>query len=118
MNCVKCGKKTEGKDVFCPECLETMQRYPVNPGTKVHIPARPEPAERKQTKSRKEKSSEEQIAALQRRVRWLMMVIVGLIVALAVTVGMLVYQMNEPADEQPPQSRSRNYTTSATEDGT
>ena len=71
MNCVKCGKKTEGTDVFCPECLETMKRYPVKPGTKIHIPVRPEPAERKQTKTKKEKSPEEQIAALQKLVKLL-----------------------------------------------
>lgn len=118
MSCVKCGKKTEGTNVFCEECLEVMKHYPVKPGTKVQIPVRPEPAERKQAKAKKEKTPEEQVASLQRHVKLLLVLIVGLAVSLAITVGVLVFQLNEPADETPQQSRSRNYTTSATEDGT
>ena len=40
MNCLKCGREIDAKDVFCPMCLEDMEKYPVKPGTAVHIPAR------------------------------------------------------------------------------
>lgn len=117
MNCVKCGKKTEGTDVFCPECLEDMKRYPVKPGTKIQIPARPEPVERKTVKAKKEKTPEEQIAGLQRLVKLLTVLLLTLSVALAVSVGILAYQLADDTGAQPQQPMSRNYTTSAASDG-
>lgn len=115
MSCVKCGKKTEGSDVFCPACLEDMKRYPVKPGTKAHIPTRPELPERKPAKAKKEKTPEEQIAGLQKLVRLLMILVVTLAVALSVAVGVLVYQLTGNTDEESyQQPMSRNYTTSAT----
>ena len=117
MNCVKCGKETEGTNVFCPECLEAMKRYPVKPGTTVHIPARPEPVERKQTRVRKEKPAEEQLASLQKLVKRLVILAVGLATALAVTLGALAYNLVEPAEPETPQTpMGRNYTTSGSAD--
>lgn len=114
MSCVKCGKKTEGTDVFCPACLEDMKRYPVNPGAKVHIPVRPELPERKTVKVKKEKTQEEQIAGLQKLVKTLVILLITLAVALAVAVGILVYQLADDDEESYQQPMSRNYTTSAT----
>ena len=38
MNCMKCGRELTGEGVFCAECLAEMDRYPVRPGTVVHLP--------------------------------------------------------------------------------
>ena len=115
MGCVKCGKKTEGTDVFCSACLEEMKRYPVKPGTKAHIPVRPELPERKQTKVKKEKTPEEQIASLQKRVKLLTILLVSLAAALTLAVGIIVYQITgNVGGETPQQPMGRNYTTAAT----
>ena len=38
MYCLKCGKETDADQVFCNHCLETMEQYPVKPGTPVQLP--------------------------------------------------------------------------------
>lgn len=114
MNCVKCGKETEGTNVFCPDCLAEMKRYPVKPDTKIQIPARPEIPERKRTRARKERSPEEQIASLHKLVQRLVILTACLATTLAVTLGVLVYTLvDEAVPEQPQMPMGRNYTTSA-----
>ncbi len=48
MNCMKCGAKIEHDQVFCPDCLAEMEKYPVKPGITVQIPpqrkSKPQPA--------------------------------------------------------------------------
>ena len=115
MSCAKCGKKVEDGNVFCPECLEEMKQYPVKPGTPVHIPARPEPVERKQTRLRKERTPEEQIASLHKLVQWLIILVAALTTTLAVVLGVLVYTIADVSETQPAEEPSRrNYTTAAT----
>ena len=41
---MKCGREIPVGQVFCDECLEDMEKYPVKPGTAVQLPARPKPA--------------------------------------------------------------------------
>ena len=101
MSCVKCGKKVEDNSVFCPECLEEMERYPVKPGTPVYIPVRPEPTERKQVRIKKERTPEEQIASLHKWVRWLLILVVALTTALVLATGALVYTLTDTLDTQP-----------------
>lgn len=117
VNCVKCGKKTEGTNVFCAECLEGMKRYPVKPGTKVHIPVRAAHTERKQPQARKERTPEEQITALHKLVQVLVIMVACLTTTLAVTVGVLVYALTDEIATEPQQTpMSRNYTTTAPAD--
>lgn len=118
MNCVKCGKETEENNVFCSACLAEMGRYPVKPDTKVHIPARPEPVERKQSRPAKEKTLEEQIASLHKTVQMLIILVISLAAALLVSLGVLGYVLAE--DAVPEETRStpqrRNYSTTAPAD--
>ena len=117
MSCVKCGKKVEEGNVFCPECLEDMKQYPVKPGTPVHIPTRPEPAERKPARPRKERTPEEQIASLHKLVQWLVILVVALATTLVVSLGVLVYVVTDAPEAQPAEEPGRrNYTTAATTD--
>ena len=37
MQCMKCGMEVPEGQVFCNGCLEVMDKYPVKPGTPVHI---------------------------------------------------------------------------------
>jgi len=41
MNCMKCGREIQEGQVFCTDCLKVMEKYPVRPGTAVHLPKRP-----------------------------------------------------------------------------
>ena len=41
MNCMKCGREVGEGQVFCTDCLKDMEKYPVRPGTAVHLPKRP-----------------------------------------------------------------------------
>ena len=114
MNCIRCGKETEGKAVFCPDCLEEMARYPVKPGTIVHIPQHREQETRKQVKKRREQTPEEQLNSALGLIQTLVVALLGTIGALIVTGLLLVYTLTQspgqaPGEEtQPP--AGRNYT--------
>ena len=112
VNCMRCGKETEGKAVFCPECLEEMERYPVKPGTPVHIPSQPNPEVRKTVKKKKELSIEEQLVHAQQAVKALFITSLCLLVALIVAVVLLLSSFANPT-EQPEETnppKTRNYT--------
>ena len=65
MNCMKCGRDIVEGQVFCSDCLEQMERYPVKPGTPVLLPSLRKEAAKKAPPRRK-LSSEEQIRRLRR----------------------------------------------------
>lgn len=111
MNCMRCGKKAEGNDVFCPECLAEMARYPVAPGTPVQTPPRPEvPEAKKAPRKKKEIPLEDQLASARRLIHRLMMAALTLLLALCVAIGLLLHK--EPDTTQETQiPKTRNYTT-------
>lgn len=112
MNCMRCGKETEEKNVFCPECLEDMAKYPVKPGTLIHIPSRPEPDSRKNTRKRRELSPEEQLDNAKDVVQVLLVTVLGLFGMVVVLGLLLMLLINQPASQSeetlPPMGR--NYT--------
>jgi hypothetical protein len=56
---MKCGREIDESQVFCTECLDEMERYPVKPGTVVQLPVRPkEIPVRKTTRRRPQLSPE------------------------------------------------------------
>ena len=67
--CMRCGREIEEGQVFCPECLKEMSRYPVDPNTVVQIPLRKESVTGKKNPRRRSISPEEQILILKRRIR-------------------------------------------------
>lgn len=69
MNCIKCGRETAEDQVFCEFCLEVMEKYPVKPGTAVHIPARTVETETKKNQPRKKPalSPSEQVLRLKKK---------------------------------------------------
>lgn len=70
MACLKCGRDTGEGEEFCSECLLTMQRYPVRPGTPVMLPTQVRMAPKKAPK-RRTVSPEDQIKGLKKRIRTL-----------------------------------------------
>lgn len=80
MNCLKCGRETVSEQVFCPDCQLEMEKYPVRPGTVVQLPIRKNSAAPKKNQpKRRAIPLEEQVKALKKQVRGL---IVALIIAL------------------------------------
>ena len=67
MHCMKCGREIDEGHVFCPDCLTTMERYPVKPGTAVHIPVRKDPP-RKTALRKKPLTPEEQNLRLRKKI--------------------------------------------------
>ena len=70
MYCIKCGRETNSERVFCDECLESMEQYPVKPGTSVHLPKKSlPPQEKKGTRKKKPVKPEEQIHLLKSKIK-------------------------------------------------
>ena len=67
MNCMKCGRETAGPEVFCEKCLAAIARYPVKPGTAVHLPKRNIDAPR--VRKKRPPTREEVIASLRNKLR-------------------------------------------------
>lgn len=91
MFCMKCGREVPSGQVFCDSCLETMARYPVKPGTAVHLPNRQtlkKPANRKRALT-----AEEQALLLKRTVKRLIVAIVILTIALCLTTASLLHSL-------------------------
>ena len=73
MRCLKCGQEIGDSEVFCPDCLKDMEKYPVKPGTVVRLPQRaPAPVGKKrQPKHLPFWKAADQITRLRNRTRWL-----------------------------------------------
>lgn len=108
MQCLKCGKKTEGRQVFCEDCLDVMQAYPVKPGIPVHLPKREHRAAEKKAPVQRESTAAEQLQQLRRAMRWLLGVVAVLAVMLLFTAGMLIHTLEQ---ESANSNIGRNYTT-------
>ena len=114
MLCLKCGKKTEGAQVFCAECLDAATKYPVKPGTVVQLPSREQrSSDKKQPQRRREDSTAELLAQQQKTIRWLFAVVAVLSVLLLFTAGMLLRLMDKDSSTN---AIGKNYTTATSAD--
>ena len=95
MQCMKCGREAEADQVFCPECLASMERFPVKPGTHVTIPVRPR---RERVPQIKKEKPEEIILKLRRKIRGLTIAVITLTVALSLSLLFLYFQLSAPQD--------------------
>ena len=109
MTCMKCGIEIPDGQVFCDQCLSTMDQYPVKPGAHVHLPKRAaEPyAPKKATKKKRSPSPEEQISALKMKVLRIRLVAVILAFLLCVACAFLALKLYE---EYYTPVTGRNYT--------
>ena len=117
MGCLKCGKETEESQIFCNSCLETMEAYPIKPGTPVVLPQRASNHHHhEKASSRKELSPEQQIQLLRKLLRWFAAVIALLSVLLCITGVMLIHSLSKKAAPLPGTDNiGRNYTTTDTQ---
>ena len=81
MNCMKCGREIKSDQVFCPKCLELMERTPVKSDVVIKLPQRSEIPQKKAAPRKKTRTAEEQVVLLKRKNRWLTAIICLLIAA-------------------------------------
>ena len=86
MNCMKCGRETENEQVFCQDCLQIMEKYPVRPGTVVLLPRRRETTIKKTVK-RHVIPAEEQIKILKKQILILWFILVFCIAAIVIMIN-------------------------------
>lgn len=88
MNCMKCGREIEEGQVFCGNCLEVMEKYPVKPGIAIQLPHRKETPVTKKVhiKRRQPPTPEEQIQKLKKRVRAFVILWIVTLALLAATI--------------------------------
>ena len=114
MNCIKCGRELRGEQVFCCECQENMELYPIKPGTPVQLPVHaPQPdAKPKTARSRKNLPPEVRIRKLHTTVRLLALALAAVLLAFAMTAYLTLHLM----DQRDQQSRiGQNYHITAEE---
>lgn len=111
MFCMKCGKEIEDTQVFCPECLAVMERFPVKPGTAIQLPTRQEqPAARKVIVRKKELSPEKRI----RRLKGVIACLCSAVTVLALALGICLFLLfGSPDTEIPTETKGKNYSTIA-----
>ena len=109
MNCMKCGQEIQSGQVFCPECLAGMEKYPVKPDAVVLLPKRPAyPAVKRTAPKKRFRNPDEQIAHLHRVIRWLALALVCLTLALIVVSAVSIHFMGQ---EEVASYLGRNYST-------
>ena len=109
MNCMRCGVKTGEKEVFCSECLASMEKYPIRPGTPVHIPMRNAiPDAKRAPRKKREITPEEQLSRLRIMVRRLSLALIAALVTIALLFGILLASSLQEQTQAP---SVRNYTT-------
>ena len=111
MACLKCGRETGHKEVFCSGCLRLMEACdPIKPGTKAVIHQRPKSEHRPPV--HRQVKPEEIIARLHRRVHRLWVALIILALLLAASAGALGCLLH--AHYSKPELGS-NYSTAPTE---
>ena len=113
MNCLRCGRETENQQVFCKACLDYMALHPVRSDTPVYLPVRKEKeAPRKQRRwHRRERSADEMVVILRKRVRFLTAVTLILFSMLSAAVAG-VWLAKEQGAEIPIPNIGQNFLTS------
>ena len=113
MNCLKCGREIPETQVFCDDCLQVMESYPVKPGTAVYIPTRP-PCKR-QSSRKKPPAPAEQIARLKRTRLWLCILAGVLVICLGLSLYAAGHFRQVLLEKD---SIGKNYSTAASVAGT
>lgn len=112
VNCMKCGKEIPDNQVFCDDCLKTMQDYPIKPDAPVQIPKRPATVQEVPiTPLDQEAAATAQLRQLRRMVRWLTAIIAILSLLLCGTAFLLLRALDTPVVS----NIGKNYTTIGTE---
>ncbi len=89
VNCMKCGRQIPAGDVFCPDCLKIAEKYPIKPGTPIHLPNLQKRIKR--VAKVRAVSPEEQMLSLQKKLRRRNFIIFLLILSLLLAVAVLAH---------------------------
>ena len=113
MNCIKCGRDIEEGQVFCPECLGVMEKYPVKPGIAIQLPKRKEtPLQKKPyPKRRQAPTAEEKNQSMK---KWLRSVLILWFITLALLAATSYPTVEYVMDKYLP-AMGQNYTILETE---
>lgn len=112
MGCLKCGKENKRDQVFCPECLQIMERYPIKPGTAIHLPHRQTGPVEKKSEPIQSISDSERIVQLRRIIRWLCATISVVTLLLCLLAALLLHNLTAQSGRP---TIGRNYTTANTD---
>ena len=82
MWCLKCGKDTKDEQVFCPQCLAGMEKYPVKTDVHIQLPNRNRNYDKKNAKKKRPPSPEEMVEVLRKKNRRLKTLILILVLCL------------------------------------
>lgn len=84
MSCLRCGRDTAGRQVFCDACLDDMARHPVKSDTPIYLPVRKvNDTPKNRRRYRRERTAEETILILRKRIRALTALVVILVMMFA-----------------------------------
>ena len=113
MNCMKCGREIEESQVFCPDCLAEMEKYPVKPGTVVQLPHVPSYQAAKKPPQRRKSAPplEEQIKVLR---KWARMLALALVLAIALLIGAGYLAVRQYMDMEKKVLPGQNYSSDVT----
>lgn len=92
MGCLRCGRDTENGKTFCPDCLASMDEYPVKPDEAIYLPSDRENAEsKKQVARRKVLSQAQQLQAAKKQIRILWAVVLVQLVLIGALCAWIVF---------------------------
>ena len=93
MKCLKCGTDT-GKDaVFCNDCLQSMEQYPVKPGTVIQLRRREViQAQKKPPRPKRHNDATEQVVYLKKLIKVMAVLLVVAVIVLGLFTAMLLMQ--------------------------
>ena len=100
MKCMRCARETAPQQVFCNACLEDMARHPVRSDTPIYLPVRkPKEAPRKKSRRfRRERTAEEMVMILRKRVKVLTALTVILVMMLSAAMAGVWLAKKQGAD--------------------
>ena len=113
MECLKCGRETRDKDVFCPQCLTVMENAPVKPDTPVILPQIR--SSEKKSPAKKQPKPDETIARLRSTIKRLWAAVALLAVLFCACVGTLTFLLYRSYNSAP--VIGSNYNTISPESG-
>ncbi len=106
MRCIKCGREIPADQVFCGDCQENMEGYPVRPGTPIQLPpvtAQPA-AKPKAARARKALPPEAQLRKARHTIRLLVLALLAALLAFLLMSCLSLYlleqrdRQSEPAE--------------------
>lgn len=115
MNCMKCGREIPAGQVFCKDCLQDMERFPVKPDTPVQLPVRPVlTTPKRPARFRRAPSTEEQILRQKKLIHRLIGAMITMMLLFGMFAAAAVYYITR--DDKP--AIGQNYSTAQPSDST